>query len=146
MAKKILSPEQESELHRLHERLVLTITFFQKAEDFPSGDPMRVVIEQAVQRKDVRSLRVISRELDAMALALPSYQRDGLEAKLNVKLGVDRDAERTMEDEQVKRILARGRIASEKERRRLEEYVERTDVAGDASQAGAVRNLLSRSP
>ena len=142
---KILTNEQQAELRRLEARLLLTIGFFQDAEDFPSGDQMRAVVEHAALRKDVRALRLISRDLDAMALALPSFQREGLEALLEARLGVDRDTERQIEDEQVEAILARGSIASEKERRRLELYIDRVDVVGDAKHVEAVQELLRRS-
>src|SRR5687767_3654354 len=91
---KKLSPEDESTLQTLKERLLLTIRFIEDVQDFPSGAELRNIVEAAAAKRDLRSLRLMSREVDAMTLSLAPHERDGLEALLRQRLGVDKDAER----------------------------------------------------
>ena len=130
-------------LHALSERMLLTIRFIEDAQEFPSGAPMRSIIESATAKRDLRTLRLISKEIDGMALGLAPHEREGLEAVLKQRLGVDKDAERVELSRQVSVAIKRGTVASEKERRRLEDYVETLEAtSGDPAEIEAVRRLL----
>jgi hypothetical protein len=88
-------------------------------------------------------MRVLAREIDKMTIALAPHEREGLEALLQQRLGVDKDAERAELRRQVTTALERGAVASEKERRRLEEYVEMLEATGgDPAEIAAVTELL----
>jgi len=141
--KKNLKANDYARLRALRDRLLLTLEFIENAQEFPSGAQFRVVVEAAAAKQDLRSLRLIARELEQMTVALQSDQRDGLEALLRQRLGVDKDEERAALRSEVAKVLERGVIASEKERRRLEDYAEMLEATGgDASELAAVRKLV----
>jgi hypothetical protein len=144
MAKSKLSPEDEIKMHALRDRLLSTIRFFEDAEEFPSGEQMRQLVETAAAKEDLRGLRLMSREVDALSVALAPQQRDGLEAILRQRLGIDKEQERAALSEQIAAIIARGTVASEKERRRLEDYAEMLEATGgDRTEIDAVRRLMN---
>jgi hypothetical protein len=144
MAKSKLSPEDEIKMHALRNRLLSTIRFFEDAEEFPSGEQMRQLVETAAAKEDLRGLRLMSREVDALSVALAPQQRDGLEAILRQRLGIDKERERAALSEQIAAIIARGTVASEKERRRLEDYAEMLEaIGGDRTEIDAVRRLVN---
>lgn len=143
MMRNLPSPEDGFMLHAIRDRLLVTIQFFEDAQGFPSGAQMRQLVTDAAQREDLKSLRLITREVDAMAVALAPHERDGLEAMLLARFGVDRDAERAAFRLYVASVIERGSIASEKERRRLEDYVEMLEATGgDPAEVAAVRRLM----
>jgi hypothetical protein len=143
MAKKKLNPEEEIAARRLRDRIVMTIQFIEDVQDFPSGVQMRAIAESAANSGDYRTLRLLAKEIDAMTIALATHERDGLEALLQTRLDVNKDAERAEERKNVAAVLRRGTIASEKERRRLEEYVDSLEATGgDPGEIEAVRHLL----
>ena len=77
-------------------------------------------------------------------VALPADERDGLDAMLQHRLGVDREAERAAWSERIALAMKRGTIASEAERRHLEDYAELLEASGgDNQELEAVRRLLS---
>jgi hypothetical protein len=144
MTKKQLRPEAEITLNALRDRLLLTIRFFEDAEEFPSGEQIRHLVKAAAAKGDLRALRLMSREIDAMSVALAPHKRDGLEAILRQRLGIDKEQERAVLGEQIAAIIARGTIASEKERRRLEDYAEMLEATGgDRTEIDAVRRLVN---
>jgi hypothetical protein len=144
MTKKKLTPEEEAAVQALRDRLVMTIRFFEDAQDFPSGAQMRTIVEDAAARRDLRALRLIGREIDAMTIALAPHERDGLEAILRERFGVDKDVERAELKQQIAAVIARGTVASEKERRRLEDYAEMLEATGgDRAEIEAVRRLVA---
>jgi hypothetical protein len=80
-----------------------------------------------------------------MTIGLAPQQRDGLDALLRQRLGVDKDQERSELRERIAQVLRRGTIASEKERRRLEEYADSLEATGgNPAEVAAVRDLLRR--
>jgi hypothetical protein len=143
MAKK-LSPEDQKLLDGLRDRLVLTVQFIENAQDFPSGSELRAIVENVTSKGDLRSLRLLAREIDSMTTSLAPHEREGLEAHLASRLGVDSQAERADLRRRMEAVLARGTIASEKERRRLEEYADMLEATdGDPGEIAAVRRLLA---
>jgi hypothetical protein len=54
---------------------MLTVRFIEEAEDFPSGPQIRAVIENAAERKDLRTLR---RRVEAYAALLASSEDRGV--------------------------------------------------------------------
>ena len=88
-------------------------------------------------------MHLFARDIEAMTIALTPHEQDGLEALLVSRLGVDREAEYAAVQQSVAKVLRRGTIASEKERRRLEEYADMLDATGgDPAEIEAVRRLL----
>lgn len=144
MGKKKLTPEEEAALSALRERLVLTVQFIQDRQEFPSGAELREIIESAAKKHDLRTLKLLAREIDAMAISLAPHEREGLEAVLLSRFGVDKEGERAVLQDKVIAVLRRGTIAGEKERRRLEEYADMLEVTGgDPAELATVRRLLS---
>jgi hypothetical protein len=141
------NPSDAVTVETLRARLIATIRFAESLHAFPSGEAFRATIEKAAAENNLRTLRLLGREIDAMAsVALPPHQRDGLDAMLQHELGVDREAERAAWSERVAVALKRGRVASEMERRHLEDYAEMLEAnGGDAAELEAVRRLLSTS-
>jgi hypothetical protein len=144
MAKRRLTPEEETRVEAIRARVQATVGFIETVQDFPAAGTIREVAENAGRRGDLRSLRLLEREVDAMAIALSPDEREKLDALLLDRLGVDKDAERRKNRQNVAAILARGTIGSERERRRLEEYADLLEATGgDTSEILAVRRLLS---
>lgn len=129
----------------LRERITVTLRFLDDAEDL--GDFGREILrktEELYAKRSLRGLRLIAKQVDAFAIGLSRDQRDGLEAILRARVGVDKEDERAQMREQIARVLAKGRIDSEKQRRRLEDYLDALGATGDdAAQAEALRRLLS---
>ena len=143
MPKRKLSPEDEAQVASLRDRLVLTVRFVEAAEAFPQGPQIRAIIEEAARKSDLRSLRLLQRDVSEMAAALPANDREELNALLREQVGVDEEQERADLRRGVVKILVRGAVASEVERRRLEHYVEMLENSGsDAAEARVVRQLL----
>jgi len=130
-------------LQKLAQRLLITLRFIEDVQDFKSGAMLRGMVEAAAAKSDMRSLKLMSREIDAMAMSLFPEQREGLETVPRQRLGVDKEAERAELQQQVAAVLKRGTVASEKERRRLEDYAEMLEaIGGDPVEIQAVRRLV----
>jgi hypothetical protein len=138
-----LTPEDDATLRLLRDRLLLTLQFMESAQDFPTARLIRQQVETAAAENNLRSIRLMARDVDAMTVALASHERDGLEALLKTRLGVDKDAEREVLRAYVSRLLERGTVASEKERRRLEDYAEMLRATGgDPAEILTVERLI----
>jgi hypothetical protein len=140
-----LTQKQQDQLKLLHDRITLTLDFFDNVEGLGQvGVQLRDGAKTAHARGDVRALRLLATDIDSLAIALPSHEREGLEAMLGSRLGVDKDAERHELRRRVARALKRGIVTSEKERRHLEEYLEVSEaIGGDPAETDAVRRLLN---
>jgi hypothetical protein len=149
MAKRKLTGEQESQLRALFDRIMLTIDFADRVGGFgdgrlPLADMLRQKARQSFEASNLRDIRLIAREIDQACIALSPYQREGLEALLGSRLGVDKDAERADMRAKVAAAIKRGKVASEKQRRRLEDYAEMLEATGgDPEEIAAVRRLVS---
>lgn len=144
MTKRPLKPEDEATLHALRERMLLTLRFTEETQPFPSAAKLRDLVDQAAADRNLRDMRLLAREVDAMTIAAPPDEREGLEALLKARLGIDKDAERAQVRRRVRTVLERGTIASEKERRRLEDYAETLEATGgNRAEIEAIRRLLS---
>jgi hypothetical protein len=136
-------PKGSPAVVQVRDRLLLIIGFLESVQDFPAAEQFREIIQDAAGKGNLRGLRLLSRDVEAMAATLAPHERDGLEALLESRLGIDRDAERAQMRESVAHALRRGSVASEKERRRLEEYAEMLEATGgDAKELAEVRRLL----
>jgi hypothetical protein len=147
MSKKSKSTTDAATIEALRARLIATIQFIESLHEFPSGEGFRAAIERAAAEDNIRTLRLLGREIDAMAtVALPQHERDGLDALLQDQLGVNREAERAAWSERVAVAIKRGTIVSEVERRHLEDYAEQLEATGgDPAELEAVRRLLNTS-
>lgn len=136
-------PVDEAELRRLCEKLTLTVIFIRNAQDFPMAQEILRLVNTASDRRDLRTLRLLHKEVEAMTAGLSRDELDGLDALLNARLGIDKDAERCKARDKVATILERGTVASEKERQRLSEYATMLEITGgDAAELEAVRALI----
>jgi hypothetical protein len=141
-----LTEAQQKELDLLGQRMLLSIEFAENAQDFPGAKDLRAIVAAAIANHDLRTARLLNREVNDLMIGLAAHERDGLEALLRQRLGIDVEQERSNSRHQISQILKRGSIASEKERRRLEDYVESLEAAGaDEAEIAAIR-LLLRSP
>lgn len=123
-----------------------TVQFIQNIQRFPSGDAVLRVAEKAFHNEDLRTLRLVVRDLDAGTIGLTPSEREGLEAVLKSEVGIDMDGEQEAKRQRVASIVRRGRIAGEKERKRLEDYVELLEAhGGDPGEIDAVKRLLRSS-
>jgi hypothetical protein len=136
---------KDAELKLLRERITVTLRFIDEAEDL--GDFGREILrktDELFAKRSLGGLKLIAKQVDAFMIGLTQDQRDGLEAILKARIGVDREAERARGRDEVAQILTKGRIDSEKQRRRLEDYLEALESTGeDAAEAAAIRRLLS---
>lgn len=147
MRRKTLTADQEAQLRLLRQRLLFTLQFMQNVQDFPAGKSIERKVCAAADRGDIRNLLLIAREVDMMVtLASTPHERDGLEALLKARFGVDKEFERAKLQRVVESILERGTIRSEKERRHLEDYAEILAAThGDEHESERVRQLLRAS-
>lgn len=138
-----LKAGEEVALRALRDRILLTLRFVENAQGFKYGQGVREATNAAFVKQSLRSMKLIAREIDAMTIGLTSDERDGLDALLSDRLGVDKADERVRQSQQVAAVLRRGSIASEKERRRLEDYADMLEATGgDLAEAERVRTLL----
>jgi hypothetical protein len=143
MTREPLKPQREIVVKTLRERSEVILSFIETAHDFPSGERFRSGVQDAAAKGDLRTLRLLAREIDKIILSLPPHEREGLEAILRDRFGVDADAERERLKARIAVIIERGTIASEKERSHLEEYVEMLEATeGDPNELDAVLRLL----
>lgn len=144
VARKKMTPVEEAALAALGNRLIDTLTFMEDRQDFPSGPQIRSIVEGAMEKRDMRTLRLIERDVDDMALTLAPHEREGLEAVLLTRYGLDKEAQREELRSAVAAVLARGTVASEKERVRLLDYAGMLEVVGgDPAEIQAVRQLAA---
>jgi hypothetical protein len=138
-----LTDEQGRELRTLEQRIRLTIDFVENAQQLSSAGELRAIVDAAVAKQDLRTVRLLNREISDMTLGLAPHEREGLEAMLQARLGMSAATERAAMSQMFARALARGSIASEKERQHLEAYAEMLEATqGDESELAAVRRFL----
>ncbi|HEY2854905.1 MAG TPA: hypothetical protein VGJ18_18755 [Gemmatimonadaceae bacterium] len=146
MMKKPLSAGEVEAVNNLRERLIAMLGFFENAQEFRSAPRFRALVEETAARGSLRAMRLLAREIDDMANALHPHEREGLEAMLRSRFAIDKETERAELRRRVALVLKRGTIASETERRHLEDYAEMLESIGeDQSELRAVRSLLDRS-
>jgi len=144
--KRRLNASDEAALRRLRDRLALTLDFIESVQEFPSGAAVRKLVQESADQSDLRGLRLLAREIEMSPIGLAPHERDGLEALLQERLGVDIEAEREAISANASVAIRRGTIASEKERRRLEDYAEQLEARDPTSpEAAAIRGLLRKS-
>jgi hypothetical protein len=137
--------EMETKVRALRDRLNLVIRFFEETHDFPSGPQVRAIVETAAGKLDLRTLRLVNRDIDAMTIALGPRERVTLDALLRDRLGVPLDPESLEIKREAAAAVARGSVASEKQRRRLEDYVEMlAATGGDADEIRSVRRVIDK--
>jgi hypothetical protein len=140
---KIKTEQQRAEAVRLGNRLLAILAFIEGVQDFPIGSQFRALVHELVTAANVRGLKIMARDVDAMAITLTPDERMELSAVLAASLNVDLDAEWMSQEVEMMRIVAKGRISSEKERQRLERFEEALEFrAAPASQLAAVRAVL----
>jgi hypothetical protein len=146
VAKKNPTADQILEAQQMGKRLLLILQFIEDRYGAIGGSAQyRAMIEKAMNEGDRRDLKLLSSDFDEMSSGLKREERDGLEALLQNELGVDLQAERAQLSRVAARSIARGRIASEKERLRLERYLETLELTdGDPAEIAAVRDFLQR--
>lgn len=131
-------------IRALAERLLLTITFFESAQEFPSGTALRSIVTNAAATRNLRQMRLVEREVEGMTAGLSSDQLDGLNAALLDRLGIDRNGELAEIRRQVRQMAARGVLPSEKARQRAERYLAMLEASGEfAEEVELIRRLLS---
>ncbi|HXD48639.1 MAG TPA: hypothetical protein VN600_07695 [Gemmatimonadaceae bacterium] len=137
--------EMETKVRALRDRLNLVIRFFEETHDFPSGPQVRAIVETAAEKLDLRTLRLVNRDIDAMTIALTPRERATLDSLLRDRLGVALDSERLEIKQEAAAAVARGTVASEKQRRRLEDYAEMLEATGgDADEIRSVRRVVNK--
>jgi len=118
--KKTLTEQEQRLLSLLRARILLTLEFMEAHDEGPTPASfvagVRRVVETAATRGDLRSLRLVARDIDKATIGLVPHEREGLDAILRERLGIDKDVEREDMRREVAAIMARGRVASEKQR------------------------------
>ena len=144
MVRRRPGPQDAGALAALRGRLLAIVAFIERAQDFPSGPDWRTLIESTYAKHDVRSMRLIEREIAQMLVGLSQHQRDGLDAVLAARFDDAGEWTRSRRSANVASALRRGSVASEKERRNLEDYAELLEATGeDPETAVALRRLLN---
>ncbi len=138
------SSKHDASAELLRQRILITLDFFGAIEDLgATARELREGAQSAFARGDVRTLRLLANDIDSLAVALNPQQRHELEGLLIARLGIDRNAERLELARHIAATVKRGKIASEKERRRLETYLDLLEaLGGDPAEKAAVLKLL----
>lgn len=133
------------ELVALRDRIVITIQYLDDVDDLGEfADAVVRQTEACFSKGKLGPLKLIANQIDSFTVALNMQQRDGLDAILGARLGVDRDAERASREHYLACVIASGRIASAKQRRKIEEYLERLESEnGDPALIQEIAKLLS---
>jgi hypothetical protein len=141
---KTSSEELQARVQAVKARLELVIDFVAETNDFPSASQIRAIVAAAAARRDLRTLRLVRRDIDAMTIALAPEQREALSGLLRERLGIDVESERLELKRAAETAIARGRVASEKERRRLEDYAEMLEATGgDPTEIESILRLVN---
>jgi hypothetical protein len=86
VAKRTLTPEDEFQIAALRDRLISTVQFIEQVEEFPSGPQIRTVVEEAAANSDLRTLRLLARDIDEITLALAPSDKSRLTELLRERL------------------------------------------------------------
>lgn len=142
--KKPRTPARRAKLEELRQILLFTIDVFASAQDFPDADKFRDVVESVFRKEDLRAMRLLEREINMMGdLVLDLHQRDGLQAALAQRFGTPLSGDLAVGERLALSALRRGRIVSERERQRLEDYVSVLERSGEnLEQLKLLRELL----
>jgi len=124
-----LSPEQETELAGLRERCVALLQALERAGCATStiAAQMQELIERIAEKRSLRAMRDMLRELRAWQGAMPPEIRVQVDAELRARFGPDADAQR--DEVVVEKVRARGRIRTEREYRIVSAYAD--SLSGD---------------
>jgi hypothetical protein len=113
------------------------------------ADQVRAVAAPAYERGSARQLRYVLREIQEIAQAMPKSRIRELEQRLTDRFGAQYVRERSAEHESRRRwitkLLGRGTVVSERERQRVERYLDDLPVEDDtASERAALLEVLQR--
>lgn len=116
--------EKKDELEYLNKRSGLIVDFIMsKNPQDHIFQHYKTVIQNTVKKKDLRGMRILARDTNAWAKALPEKDIIELEKKLALEFGEtlsgDKIAHKTIEE-----LLARGTIQTEEEYRVVHEYLQ----------------------
>lgn len=141
---KKTTPEHAAQLLELRDRILLTVEFLDNHEGLGEfGQALCEAARTNFAKGDLRSMRLIARQVDAFTIGLPAPQLEGLDAILRERLCIDKDTERRQTRAFMASILERGTIASEKQRRKVEDYLEGLQANnGDPAEIEAIKRLL----
>ncbi|MCU0649221.1 MAG: hypothetical protein MUF00_14575 [Gemmatimonadaceae bacterium] len=141
---KHLTAMQEAELSMLLKRIRLTVQFMNSLSNTRDADGFLEIAATAAEKRSLRNLKIIARELDITVRMLPEDLRTSLDAQLSSQLAIDLTAEEDALRKRVTRALRRGHVASEVERRVLEDYADslRLKHSDDHTDVVAIERLL----
>lgn len=135
--------QKRTDVESLRSRMLAIVAFIEEVQEFAAGRDLRQLIEAEAAKGHLRELRLLSREVDAMANTLEPAEQDALHAMLQRQLGIDRAPERAARARWADTIVARGSVRSARERMRLEHYLEElTATGGDPRRLQAIASVL----
>jgi hypothetical protein len=135
--------EREAELSRLRDWCVTVVQFLREAE--PEFDPERSLemsYEHGVRTRNLRGFRAGARDLLEMAMDLPASERRALDARLRAKVGSGLHEQAASVAADVQRVLARGRIANDREFQALRSRLESLDPDRDRTERQRIDEIL----
>jgi hypothetical protein len=145
MGKK-LTPEHLKELRELRDRCLALYDYVTAHANLgPLGSQIRDTVENAYASQDLRGLRRIKRDFDEWSRSLPDERQQELAQLLEARLAVDLRGESQANEEEVRGILARGRIRNEREYRLVSSFIEDLlERPGHRGEVSALNELLAR--
>lgn len=135
--KKALTPEEELDL--LYRRSMLTCEYLRSYAGLEPASAFIDAVERTFQSRNLRGMRIMVRELSDLAKDLPPHRKEELQAELKFRFGIDGEDEDRRERDKVAAVLARGRINSEREYRRVMEWIE--ELESEAVVSDELRQL-----
>jgi hypothetical protein len=143
---KRLTSEHLKELRELRDRCVAVYDYMTAHANLgPQGSLVRDAIENAYSAQNLRGLRVIKHDCDEWSRSLPHKRQQELAQLLEARFAVDLKAESKANEEEVRGILARGRIRNEREYRLVSSFIEDLlERPGHRGEVSALNELLAR--
>ena len=146
MNKANLSAKDMELLTAMRKRVFLTLDFMDNINFLEDASPLlRETTETTFQSGNLRGMRFIVRDIDALVAGMTTDQREGLEALLQSRISVSRTDELAELKKRAANAIMRGHVASEKERQHLEDYAELLrNGSDDTTELSVLEDFLRR--
>lgn len=142
-----LTATQQTELRRLHGEVLAFVRWAEEHQGFAYGAGLIKAADKALAEAKLTPMKALAREVRGFFDALPPAGREALLASMGAA-GRKTAARSGGDVHEARRILARGRVASEAEYHELRHYLDRleADAEAPAAEVRQVQAVLAAFP